>query len=103
MPAASIPWAWQAAGWSISHPARPQGSQHCGFCSNKWSLVTVRGDYYNLIIGLALMVHSVLLRDEKEYSPRPLETAVQMRREKTGNPEWGQWKRLQSQDRLSEF
>lgn len=88
MPAASIPWAWQAAGWSISHPARPQGSQHCGFCSNKWSLVTVRGDYYNLIIGLAVMVHSVLLRDE-EYCPCPLETAVQMRREKTGNPKWG--------------
>lgn len=69
------------ARWSIFHPASPQASQHCGFCRNKWSLVTVREDYYNLIIGLALMVHSVLLREEKEYSPCPLETAIQMRRE----------------------
>lgn len=79
----------------IFHPDSPQAPQRCGFCRDKWSLVTVRQDYYNLIIGLAPMVHSVPLGDEKERSPHPLETAIQTRREKTGNPQCRKWKRLQ--------
>lgn len=98
-----FPGLCKLARWSIFQPTGPQASLSCGFCRNKWSLVTVREDYYNLIIGLALMVHSVLLRDEKEYNPCPLETAIQMRREKIGNPQRRKWKRLQTQGHLSVY
>lgn len=98
-----LPGFYRLARWNIIHPAAPQASQSCSFCGNKWSLVTVREDYYNLIIGLAPMVHSVLLRDVKEHNPYPLETAIQMRREKIGNPQRRKWKSLQTQGHLSVY
>lgn len=42
------------------------------------------------------MVHSVLLRDEKEYTPCAWEAVIQMRREETGNSQWREWERLQA-------
>jgi len=49
------------------------------------------------------MFHSMLPRDEEEFSPCPPETAIQMRTEKIGNPQWRKWKRLQTQGRLSMY
>lgn len=49
------------------------------------------------------MVHSMLLRDEKEYSPCPFDTVTQTRREKIGNPPWRKRKRLKTQGLLSMY